>query len=141
MFGEVFIMATETVQVEEIEDENHKTFLSNHSDAFPSGYYRYQPFNQILPKAYLNQIQEIRDFKVRDDDIWICSLPKAGTTWTQETVWCIMNNLDFKKARETILDERVPYLELVWILFLAWQNLLFFSVYQDLRSCRQYLKK
>ena len=34
-----------------------------------------------------------------------------GTTWTQEMVWCIMNKLDFKAAKESILEKRVPYFE------------------------------
>jgi hypothetical protein len=34
-----------------------------------------------------------------------------GTTWTQEMVWCIMNKLDFKAAKETILEKRVPFFE------------------------------
>ena len=36
-----------------------------------------------------------------------------GTTWTQEMVWCIMNNLDYKLAKETILEKRVPFFEYV----------------------------
>ena len=34
-----------------------------------------------------------------------------GTTWTQEMVWCIMNNYDYEKAATTTLDERIPYFE------------------------------
>ena len=36
-----------------------------------------------------------------------------GTTWTQEMVWCIMNNLDYKLAKENILEKRVPFFEYV----------------------------
>ena len=48
---------------------------------------------------------------VRSSDVWVVTQPKCGTTWTQEMVWCIMNDLDFVKAKETILDERVKYFE------------------------------
>ena len=34
-----------------------------------------------------------------------------GTTWTQEMVWCIVNNLDFKSAKATSLENRVPFFE------------------------------
>ena len=27
--------------------------------------------------------KKIRDFSVKEDDIWISSFPKCGTTWTQ----------------------------------------------------------
>ena len=40
-----------------------------------------------------------------------------GTTWTQEMVWCIMNNLDFKAAKERILEKRVPYFEYFAVIF------------------------
>ena len=36
-----------------------------------------------------------------------------GTTWTQEMVWCIMNKLNYKAAKETILEKRVPFFEYV----------------------------
>ena len=52
------------------------------------------------------------DLEVFDDDIWISSFPKCGTTWTQEMVWNIVNNLDFDAARSKPLDLRVPFLEL-----------------------------
>nr|CAI5828440.1 unnamed protein product [Callosobruchus analis] len=38
---------------------------------------------------------------------------KTSTTWTQEMVWMIMNNLDVEKAKEDI-HSRVPFVELSW---------------------------
>lgn len=37
----------------------------------------------------------IQNFKIRGDDVWIASYPKAGTTWTMNIVWQLMNNMDF----------------------------------------------
>ena len=31
--------------------------------------------------------------KLREDDIWILSYPKCGTTWAIETVWLVMNDV------------------------------------------------
>ena len=31
---------------------------------------------------------------VRENDIWVVTFPKCGTTWTQEMVWQIANNVD-----------------------------------------------
>ncbi len=39
----------------------------------------------------------------------------TGTTWTQELVWCVVNNYDYKKAKEEILDNRAPFLEFTCI--------------------------
>lgn len=99
------------VAVEEIDDEALREF-SKHQEAFPSGFVRIQPYGQVFPRGYLAVEKEIADFEVRQDDIWISSFPKCGTTWTQEMVWNIVNNLDFEAAKKTTLDERIPFLEL-----------------------------
>ena len=38
----------------------------------------------LLKKRLSEHLEEIRNFELRDDDIWIVSHPKTGTTWTQE---------------------------------------------------------
>ncbi|XP_076630425.1 luciferin sulfotransferase [Colletes latitarsis] len=63
-----------------------------------------------LPERFNKFSQAIEDFEVRDDDIWVCSFPKTGTTWTQEMIWCIANDLDFEGAK-VLLPERFPFLE------------------------------
>ena len=68
--------------------------------------------------------------KVREDDVWIASFPKCGTTWTQvsskenysrwswsiekmmmlfvqEMVWNIMHDVDLETAKATTLEKRV----------------------------------
>ena len=50
--------------------------------------------------------------EVFEDDIWISSFPKCGTTWTQEMVWNIVHDLDFQTAKSSKLDRRIPFLEL-----------------------------
>jgi len=35
----------------------------------------------------------------RDDDIWIVSFPKSGTSWTIENVWSLLNIEDLKKGK------------------------------------------
>ncbi|XP_012264061.2 luciferin sulfotransferase-like [Athalia rosae] len=55
-------------------------------------------------------MDEIDNFEVFDDDVWVCSFPKSGTTWTVETVWCIANDCDFEGAKRSI-HERFPHIE------------------------------
>ncbi|KAF2898588.1 hypothetical protein ILUMI_07589 [Ignelater luminosus] len=64
-----------------------------------------------MPVQYLNFAQQIKNFEVLDDDIWIATYPKTGTTWSQEMIWMIANNLDFEGAKE-LLVSRFPFLEL-----------------------------
>ena len=103
--------------------------------SFEEGFVRILPYDQMLPRCFLKYQKKIKDFEVRSDDVWVCSFPKCGngffftfwlnryqffipitkidlgTTWTQEMVWCIMNNYDYEKAANTTLDERIPYFE------------------------------
>ncbi|KAF2899022.1 hypothetical protein ILUMI_07154 [Ignelater luminosus] len=64
-----------------------------------------------LPVQYLQFAEQIKNFEVLNDDIWIATYPKTGTTWTQEMIWMIANNLDFEGGTES-LDKRFPFLEI-----------------------------
>lgn len=65
----------------------------------------------LYPVKYVRLAEEYKNFEVRPDDVWITGFPRSGTTVTQELVWLLCHNLDFKAAEED-LDERVRYYEL-----------------------------
>lgn len=65
----------------------------------------------FLPANYQSSVQVIQDFKVRPDDVWVITFPKSGTTWAQEMVWQICNNLDYEKGHMEGLHMRFPFLE------------------------------
>lgn len=65
----------------------------------------------FLPKRYELIGNEILDFEVRADDKWVISYPKAGTTWTQEMIWMLCNDLDYKAASGVRLNDRYHFLE------------------------------
>ena len=54
----------------------------------------------LLPRLFVtdNWAERIRNFEVREDDIWILSYPKTGTTWTIELVWMLVNDLKLETA-------------------------------------------
>lgn len=66
----------------------------------------------MLPAPYAKHADRIRNLEVRPDDVWVITYPKCGTTWTEEMVWLIANNCDFKKAKEIELGERFIMVEL-----------------------------
>jgi len=68
------------------------------------------PHNIVMPKTYEAIAEKIQNFKVREDDIWIITYPKCGTTWTQEIVWHIMNDVN-KELGKLPLFVRSPFLE------------------------------
>ncbi|XP_043787856.1 sulfotransferase 1E1-like [Apis laboriosa] len=65
----------------------------------------------FFPHKYTIEGKGFYNFKARPDDIWVLSYPRSGTTWTQELVWLLSNDLDFKRARTELLTERFPFLE------------------------------
>lgn len=65
---------------------------------------------------YRNHADRVRRLAVRKDDVWVVTYPKSGTTWMQEMVWLLVNNLDYKTARRILQTERSPYLEIgCWV--------------------------
>lgn len=63
--------------------------------------------------------QRIKNLQVKPEDVWIASYPKSGTTWTQEMMWLICNDLDYAGARAVTLDERFPFLEYFFMHFIS----------------------
>lgn len=84
----------------------HKYFVND----FRTGYVEVGRNKTCLPIKYLKFKDQIRDFAIRNEDVWVISHPETGTVWLQEMVWCILHNLDFQKAKAP-LQERVPFLE------------------------------
>ncbi|XP_077988512.1 sulfotransferase 1B1-like [Glandiceps talaboti] len=54
----------------------------------------------------------LRDFEVREDDVYLVTYPKAGTTWLQELVSLICNHGNPNDVIDIPLDVRVPHLEI-----------------------------
>ncbi len=146
------------VTYEELTSDISKEFFK-HQKGHPSGFVRLQPYDQVkysaqlqwgtykeillfylkvMPRSYLKYEKAMKEFEVRDDDVWVITFPKCGkscrdklcplskpilalcvygchhdlgTTWTQEMVWLIMNQCDMDKAKKSTLEERVPFVE------------------------------
>ncbi|CAG0902357.1 unnamed protein product, partial [Darwinula stevensoni] len=68
------------------------------------------PDGYVMP-AYYSEFQKTNTFKPREDDIWIVTFPRSGTTWTQELTWCIVNIDKIEDARKLPLWFRTPFYE------------------------------
>ena len=64
----------------------------------------------LMPREYELVAEQLYNFELRDDDIWIVTFPKAGTTWTGETVWMLVNDVDKEKGAMPS-GLRIPYME------------------------------
>ncbi|KAG8261490.1 hypothetical protein J6590_070895 [Homalodisca vitripennis] len=69
------------------------------------------PSGCAMPEEYELYAERLHNFEVYEDDVWVISYPKCGTTWTQEMVWLIGNNCDFDAASDRLLLQRFPFLE------------------------------
>ncbi|KAL1449724.1 hypothetical protein WDU94_002204 [Cyamophila willieti] len=99
-----------TLEFQPIHSDSDATRILNNQfiSSFRTGYIRCK--GVCMPEYYKEFAEDIINMDVRDDDVWVCSFPKTGTTWTQEMAWCIANDLDFEGAK-VFLPERFPFLE------------------------------
>ncbi|KAF5279518.1 hypothetical protein FQR65_LT03340 [Abscondita terminalis] len=90
------------------ETVRHDVLDEHFTNIFRSGYISVG--GTTLADNYKHVYKDIENFVVYDDDIWICSFPKTGTTWTQEMIWMIVNDFDFEGGQKCI-TERFPFLD------------------------------
>ncbi|KAF5302063.1 hypothetical protein FQR65_LT08613 [Abscondita terminalis] len=71
---------------------------------------------KILDSRKSEVYKAIKEFSIRNTDVILSGYPKSGTTWAQEMIWLIMNDLDYEGAK-TFVDARVPIIEMSQYLF------------------------
>ena len=106
-------MKMSSISVQPLSETEHKR-LSSVFEAVQKceqSYVRTNPGNVVLPAEYENFKDRLKNWEIREDDVYVCAFPKNGSTWTQELVWLIQNDCDFGKAKAIQLDTRVPFLE------------------------------
>jgi len=65
----------------------------------------------IMPRNFIPLAEKLYNFPLREDDIWVVTFPKTGTTWTQEMTWMLVNDVDKEKGIIP-LPVRSPFLEM-----------------------------
>lgn len=85
--------------------------LVNDFKGQPDGFVQIGPEKWILPQIYADYAEQIYNFEARSDDVFICTFPRSGTTWTQEMIWLICNDLDYETALKLPLNFRFPFME------------------------------
>uniref|UniRef100_A0A1I8NZE6 Sulfotransferase domain-containing protein n=1 Tax=Stomoxys calcitrans TaxID=35570 RepID=A0A1I8NZE6_STOCA len=64
-----------------------------------------------LSQEFDKVLVELLDMEVRPEDVFIITFIKCGTTWMQEAVWLLLNNLDFEKSKNVHIWDRSPFLD------------------------------
>lgn len=63
-----------------------------------------------LPRMKPSRWEELKVFPLKPDDLFICSYPKSGTTWTQQIVKLLRNG---GRPDDVLLDRAIPWLEIL----------------------------
>jgi len=94
---------------EEVEDmEQMKKEFKGYR--YQNGLVRMNPENWTMLKRTAELLPTYSKMEVRPSDVWVASYPKTGTTWTQELVWQVANNVDIEGGK-VVLNQRFPFLE------------------------------
>ncbi|XP_017058596.1 luciferin sulfotransferase-like [Drosophila ficusphila] len=68
------------------------------------------PDQFIIPRKYVELGESIRSLPVFEDDVWMVSYPRTGSSWAQEMVWLLGHKLDYKAAEQDV-RMRSPFIE------------------------------
>ncbi|XP_047512926.1 sulfotransferase 1E1-like [Pieris napi] len=75
------------------------------------GFVRVGPKGYVLTQGFRDMAAEIYNLEVRPSDVYVVTYARSGTTWTQELVWLVANNLDYETAKSVLLTDRFPFIE------------------------------
>ncbi|XP_061394226.1 sulfotransferase 1B1-like [Musca vetustissima] len=65
-----------------------------------------------LPLEDEDYLNKMLHFEVKEDDVYVVTFPKCGTTWIQEATWVLVHDLDYAAAKKEQLMRRSPYMEI-----------------------------
>jgi hypothetical protein len=64
----------------------------------------------VLLDTVVENLEKIQKMEIHSDDIWMICMPKTGSTFLQEMIWLLNNDLDFERAkRESIINRYVEF--------------------------------
>jgi len=96
-------------QWEELSDEERARIQSGYPVSLFNDLLRANQ-HLLMSRTFISVAERVYNFPVKEDDIWIVTFPKVGTTWTQEMVWMLVNDVDKEKGAAP-LSFRSPFLE------------------------------
>ncbi|XP_018419351.1 PREDICTED: amine sulfotransferase-like [Nanorana parkeri] len=76
-----------------------------------SNLYWYKGFCFIKDMMSTEFIDSLKDFKIRDDDVFLITYPKSGTIWTQQILSLICSEGHRNGTEKIDTNDRVPWLE------------------------------
>ncbi|XP_046386868.1 sulfotransferase 1C4-like isoform X1 [Ischnura elegans] len=102
-------------EIKDLDPETSRE-MSTHFSGGREGYVQVGPEKYLIGSIYRNQAAGYYNMELRDDDLWVVTFPRSGTTWMQELAWLIKNDLDYDTASKKMLIERYAFLEVSMLL-------------------------
>ncbi|CAH0390405.1 unnamed protein product [Bemisia tabaci] len=96
--------------VKNVEPQINEKLLS-HFKGEREGFIQVGDEKWLVPARYARHASGYYQFPLKMGDVWIMTFPRSGTTWCQELIWLLNNNLDYKKSAAVALERRSPFLE------------------------------
>ncbi|XP_078739488.1 sulfotransferase 2B1-like [Lampetra fluviatilis] len=81
------------------------------TDLPDSGMFEVGGMQFVAPLCTPESVRRVRSLHVRDDDVFIATYAKSGTTWMQEIASLLLSDGDLKVAATSCTWQRAPYLE------------------------------
>ncbi|KAL0894132.1 hypothetical protein ABMA27_014169 [Loxostege sticticalis] len=103
-------------EIKDLDPEESAEAFKHFENGFQDGYMRVGPKGYFFTNGLKEDIVNIYNMPLRPDDIFVVTFPKAGTTWTQELVWMVANDFDYKTSSSIPLVVRFPFLEMPMLL-------------------------
>ncbi|XP_022819757.1 estrogen sulfotransferase-like [Spodoptera litura] len=92
-------------------DPEEEELINVNLGTFPTSYVKLGPKGYMVLKPYMKDAANIYNMPLRPTDVFVASYQRSGTTWTQELVWLVANDLNYEKAAEIPLVQRYPFLD------------------------------
>lgn len=74
---------------------------------YPSGLLRANHWGYKLSATVTEEeMEDAYNYPLDPTDIWVVTPPKCGTTWCQEMVWILANDLDYEGAKTPLMPDR-----------------------------------
>ncbi|XP_037073274.1 sulfotransferase family cytosolic 1B member 1-like [Pollicipes pollicipes] len=95
----------------QLENEIQKNVAQNFR-GFPNGLASCNHWGHKLSATVTEaELEDLYNYPLDPRDVWVVTPPKCGTTWTQEMVWLIANDLDYEGAKTPLMPDRWNYIE------------------------------
>ncbi|KAJ2951136.1 hypothetical protein O0L34_g5525 [Tuta absoluta] len=98
-------------EIKDVEPSLNKELMKYFTGQY-GGFIQVGPKGYCMPHMFKQEAAKIYNMPLRPDDIFVVSFPRSGTTWTQELVWMVANDLDYAMSDAIPLTQRYTFIDL-----------------------------